>query len=189
MDVKTYYFDEASPEHTGKVLELVRTYLSDNQDIQYVVAATTEGATGIAVAKEFPEKDVVIVSHQTGFAVENENELGDENRLQIESLGAKVLTATHAFAGVARSFRKELGTWMPTEIVAVALKTFGQGTKVCAEIAMMAADAGLVPVNKDVVCIAGTGRGADTAWVIRPANSQAFPRLRMKACICKPLEF
>lgn len=189
MKVKTYYFEEASPIHTEKVLELVRNYLEDNPDITHVVVATTEGATGIAAAKEFPDKTVIVVSHQTGFVVENENELSDANREKIEELGAKVLTATHVFAGVARSFRKQLGTWMTTEIVGVALKTFGQGTKVCAEIAMMAADAGLVPVTKDVVCIGGTGRGADTAWVIRPANSHTFPRLRMKACLCKPLAF
>jgi hypothetical protein len=71
----------------------------------------------------------------------------------------------------------------------VAYRTFGQGTKVCAEIAMMAADAGLVPVDTDVVCIAGTGRGADTAWIIRPTNTHAFSKLRMRACICKPIEF
>ena len=189
MKVKTHYFEDASPEHTEKVLALVKEHLDENPNIEHVVVATTEGATGIAAAKEFPDKTVVVVSHQTGFAVENENELSDVNRTKIEEHAATVLTATHVFAGVARSFRKELGTWMPTEIVAVALKTFGQGTKVCAEIAMMAADAGLIPVSKDVVCIGGTGRGADTAWVIRPANSHAFPKLRMKACLCKPLEF
>jgi hypothetical protein len=189
MSVKTHYFDEASSEHTEKVLALVKEYLINNPGIEHVVVATTEGATGIAIAKEFPEKNVVVVTHQTGFAVDNENELSDVNRIQIQKLGAKVLTATHVFAGVARSFRKELGTWMTTEIIAVALKTFGQGTKVCAEIAMMAADAGLVPVNKDVVCVGGTGRGADTAWVIRPANSHAFTKMKMKACLCKPLEF
>jgi hypothetical protein len=189
MSIKTFYFDKAGLKHTDKVLFLVREYLNENPHIEHIVVATTEGATAIAAAKEFTDKKLVVVSHETGFAKENENELSEASRVQIEKLGASVLTATHAFAGVARSFRKELGTWMPTEIVAVALRTFGQGTKVCAEIAMMAADAGLVPVTKDVVCIGGTGRGADTAWVIKPANSQAFPKLRMKACLCKPLEF
>ena len=189
MVVKTVYFDDASPMHTEKVLSIVREYLNENPAIEHIIVATTEGATGIAAAKEFSDKIVIVVSHQTGFVQENENELSDENRQQIKEMGAKVLTATHAFAGVARSFRKELGTWMTTEIVAVALRTFGQGTKVCAEIAMMAADAGLVPVTKDVVCIGGTGRGADTAWVIRPANSDAYPKIRMKACLCKPLNF
>ena len=189
MSVSTFYFDDASPEHTDKVLSLVRQYLNKNPDIKHIVVATTEGATGISSAEEFSDKKVIVVSHQTGFVKENENELSEDKRTQIEKLGAEVLTTTHAFAGVARSFRKELGPWMPTEIVALALKTFGQGTKVCAEIAMMAADAGLVPVTQDVVCIGGTGRGADTAWVVRPANSQAFPKIRMKACLCKPLEF
>ncbi len=189
MSVSTFYFEKASPEHTDKVLSLVRTYLTENPGIEHIVVATTEGATGISTAKEFSDKKVIVVSHQTGFAKENENELNEDNRAQIEKLGAEILTTTHAFAGVARSFRKELGTWMPTEIVALALKTFGQGTKVCAEIAMMAADAGLVPVTQDVVCIGGTGRGADTAWVVRPANTQTFPKIRMKACLCKPLEF
>ena len=132
---------------------------------------------------------MVIVSHQTGFAEPNENELREEHRKEIIKEGAQLLTTTHAFAGVARSIRRELGTWQSTEIIAVAFRTFGQGTKVCAEIAMMAADAGLVPVDTDVVCIGGTGRGADTAWVIQPANTQAFPKLRMRACICKPFEF
>jgi hypothetical protein len=189
MKPNTHYFDEASPEHTTKVLSLVREYLKNSPEVEHVVVATTEGATGFATAQEFSDKKVVVVSHQTGFAVENENELSSEHKHQIKELGAKVLTATHAFAGVARSIRKELGTWMTTEIIAVALRTFGQGTKVCAEIAMMAADAGLVPIDKDIVCIGGTGRGADTAWIIRPANSDAFPKIRMKSCICKPLEF
>ncbi|MFW9794632.1 MAG: hypothetical protein ACFFEE_10040 [Candidatus Thorarchaeota archaeon] len=189
MKLHTHYFDEASPGHTGQVLSLVREYLNENSEVEHIIVATTEGATGIAAAKEFSDKKVVVVSHQTGFAIESENELSDVKRNQIEELGAVVLTATHAFAGVARSFRKELGTWMTTEIVAVALRTFGQGTKVCAEIAMMAADAGLIPVDSDVVTIGGTGRGADTSWVIRPANSHAFPRIKMRACICKPLDF
>ncbi|MFW9811424.1 MAG: pyruvate kinase alpha/beta domain-containing protein [Candidatus Thorarchaeota archaeon] len=187
--MKTVYFEKASREHTSEVLSLVREYLNNNPDVGDVVVATTEGSTGIVAAKEFSDMNVVVVSHQSGFARENENELSEKNRAEIVKTGAKVLTATHAFAGVARSFRKELGTWMPTEIAAVALKTFGQGTKVCAEIAMMAADAGLISVDKNVVCIGGTGRGADTAWVVRPANSHAFPKLRMRACICKPFEF
>lgn len=185
----TYYFDKASREHTGKVLSLVREHLKENPEIEHVVVATTEGSTGIATAKEFSDKKVVVVSHQSGFSKENENELSNENKMEIEKHGATVLTATHVFAGIARSFRKELGTWMATEIVALALKTFGQGTKVCAEIAMMAADAGLSPVNRDIVCIGGTGRGADTAWIVKPANSHAFPKLRMRECICKPRDF
>ncbi|MGY5878643.1 MAG: pyruvate kinase alpha/beta domain-containing protein [Candidatus Thorarchaeota archaeon] len=189
MKVETFHFKEASRSVTNEVIVLVRKFLSDNPEINIVIVATTEGATGVAVARAFKDKTVVVVSHQTGFAKPNENELAEENRADIIKEGAHILTTTHAFAGVPRGIRRELGTWQAAEIIAVALRTFGQGTKVCAEIAMMAADAGLAPVDANVICIGGTGRGADTAWVVQPANTQAFTKLRMRACICKPVEF
>jgi len=189
MKVETFHFKEASRSVTNEVIALVKKFLEENPKIEHIIVATTEGATGVAVARAFKEKKVIVVSHQTGFAEPNKNELKEEHRLEIIKEGAQVLTTTHALAGVPRGIRRELGTWQATEIIAVALRIFGQGTKVCAEIAMMAADAGLVPVDTDVVCIGGTGRGADTAWVVQPANTQAFPKLRMRACICKPVEF
>jgi len=189
MKIDTFYFDEASQEHTDKVLAIVRDFLESNKSIEHIVVATTEGATGLAVAENFKDKTVIVVTHQVGFAAPNENELSQEIREKILHEGAQILTSTHAFAGVARGIRVQLGGWQSTEIVAVALRTFGQGTKVCAEIALMAADAGLVSTNRDVVCIAGTGRGADTAWVVQPTNTQTFSKLRMRACLCKPLSF
>jgi len=189
MKVDTFYFDDSLQNRTDQVIILVKKFLDKNPEIKHIIVATTEGATGVTVARTFQEKKVIVVSHQTGFAVPNENELKEEHRVEIIKEGAHLLTATHAFAGVPRGIRRELGTWQATEIIAVAYRTFGQGTKVCAEIAMMAADAGLAPVDSDVVCIAGTGRGVDTAWVVQPANTQAFPKLRMRACICKPIEF
>ena len=189
MKVETYYFDEQSQANTEKVLSVVSEFLAVNPSIEHIVVASTEGTTGLEAAQQFKKKTVIVVSHQAGFAAPNKNELKDEQRERIIKEGARILTATHAFAGVARGIRVELGGWQPTEIIAVAFRTFGQGTKVCAEIAMMAADAGLIPTDRDVVCIAGTGRGADTAWIVQPANTQAFPKLRMKACLCKPLKF
>lgn len=189
MKVETFYFNEASQDLTHQVISLVREFLSANPKIKHIIAATTEGATGVAVVRAFKDSKVIIVSHQTGFVEPNENELREDNRLEIIKEGAQLLTATHALAGVPRGIRREFGTWQATEIIAVAYRTFGQGTKVCAEIAMMAADAGLIRVDSDVVCIAGSGRGADTAWIVHPANTHTFSKLRMRACICKPMKF
>jgi hypothetical protein len=58
--------------------------------------------------------------------------------------------------------------------------------KVACEVAVMAADAGLVRTDEDVIAIAGTGRGADTALVLRPVNSQDFFDLKVKEILCKP---
>ena len=63
---------------------------------------------------------------------------------------------------------------------------FCEGFKVAIEIAAMAADAGLVRTNEDVVSIVGTGKGADTALVIRPANSRRLFSMRVKKILAKP---
>ena len=70
--------------------------------------------------------------------------------------------------------------------MANTLRVFGQGLKVAIEITMMAADAGLVSPEEEVIAIAGTGRGADTAIVVKPANAHNAFALRIKEIICKP---
>jgi len=77
----------------------------------------------------------------------------------------------------------------PAEIIASALRLFGQGTKVAIEIAVMALDAGLIPYGVDVIAIAGSNEGADTALIIRPAHSQNFFSTKVKEIVCKPREF
>jgi hypothetical protein len=66
------------------------------------------------------------------------------------------------------------------------LRIFGEGTKVACEIALMAADAGLVRTDEPVIAVAGTGRGADTALVLRPANAQTSFDMRIMEILCKP---
>jgi hypothetical protein len=60
--------------------------------------------------------------------------------------------------------------------------------KVTCEIVLQAADAGLVRSGVPVISIAGTGRvrGADTAIVVSPVNSNRFFELKVHEVICKP---
>jgi hypothetical protein len=113
-------------------------------------------------------------------------ELMPEYRATIEAGGGKILTCQHAFGGVNRAVRKKMGTYLTDEIIAYTLRTFGQGTKVCLEIALMAADAGLVPVGEPCLAVGGTGRGADTALVLIPANAQTFFDLEVMEILAKP---
>jgi len=112
--------------------------------------------------------------------------LTPENRAAIEAAGAKILTCQHALGGIGRAVRKKWGTYAMDEIVAQTLRIFGEGTKVCVEMALMAADAGLVRVGEPCIAIAGTGRGADTAVVLIPANVQQFFDLRVMEVLVKP---
>ena len=67
------------------------------------------------------------------------------------------------------------------------LRIFGEGAKVCCEIAIMAADAGLVRTDEDVICVGGSHREADTAMVLRPVNTHRFFDMKVKEILCKPL--
>jgi hypothetical protein len=58
--------------------------------------------------------------------------------------------------------------------------------KVICEMAAMASDSGLIRTDEEVIIIAGTGKGADTAVVMQPAHSQDFFDMRIKEIICKP---
>jgi hypothetical protein len=53
----------------------------------------------------------------------------------------------------------------------------------------MAADAGLIRTDADVIAVGGTGTGADTAAVIRPANVARFFDLKVRGILCKPWDF
>jgi hypothetical protein len=74
-------------------------------------------------------------------------------------------------------------------MMAQTLRMLGQGLKVCVEIATMALDAGLIPYGEEVVAVAGSSTGADTAVVIVPAHSNRFFDTKVKEIICKPREF
>ncbi|HPB71075.1 MAG TPA: hypothetical protein PKX61_10440, partial [Syntrophales bacterium] len=75
------------------------------------------------------------------------------------------------------------------EIMAFTLRTFGQGTKVAVEISLMAADAGLVRTDEDVIAVGGTVSGCDTALLLQPANSAHVLDLKIREVIAKPSVF
>lgn len=183
--VQSTYFGQPGRQNTARTLEVARQR-ADQLGIRTVLVATTRGETGLQVAQRFQGYDVVVVTHSTGFAGPNIQELTEENRAAIESAGAQILTCQHALGGVSRAVRKKWGTYAIDEIIAQTLRIFGEGMKVCAEIALMAADAGLVPVGEPCIAIAGTGRGADTAVVLIPANVQQFFDLRVMEVLVKP---
>ncbi|TEU11804.1 MAG: hypothetical protein E3J21_22715 [Anaerolineales bacterium] len=183
--VQAVYFEKQGGGNTERTLQIAKAR-AEELGIRTILVATTSGATGVRAAEEFQGFNVVVVTHSTGFKEPNYQELTEENRQAIEAAGAQIMTCQHAFGGVGRAVRKKLGTYELEEIIAYTLRTFGQGMKVACEIALMAADAGLVRTDEPAIAIAGTGRGADTAVVLRPANAQTFFDMRIMEILCKP---
>ena len=183
--VQSVYFEKPGKENTPRTLEIAKQR-ADALGVKTILIATTRGDTGAQAVRLFQEYDVIVVTHSTGFKEANTQELTDENRAAIESAGGKILTCQHAFGGVGRAVRRKWDTYQLDEIIAQTFRTFGQGVKVCAEIALMAADAGLVRTGEPCIAIAGTGRGADTAVVLIPANAQDFFNLKIMEVLAKP---
>ncbi len=191
MDVNVKYF-ETGGNHTSEVLEHVKPVV-ESRKIKDIIIATTRGDSGLLAIQAFDPKqyNVVCVTHSDGFAGPNKQELKQERKENLVAAGAKILTATHSLSGVETGISKALAGGniiYPVEMFARLVRLMlGDGVKVCMEIAIMAADAGLITdVTKDVLCIGGTGTGADTACIVLPAYTRSFSDLRVKQVLCKP---
>jgi len=185
MELKTTYFENPGRENTEEVLRIVKQR-AEELGIKTIVVASTGGDTAVKATEVLNGFKIIAVSHSTGMRGPNTQEFTEENRKIVESKGGVVFTTTHAFSGLSAAMRKKFNTYIIGDIVANTLRIFGQGMKVVSEIAVMAADSGLVRTDEDVIAIGGTGRGADTAVVLRPANSGDFFDLKVKEILCKP---
>lgn len=179
------YFSNPGPNNTERTLKLAKER-AEQLGLRTIVVATTTGDTALAAARLFEGYKVVVVTHSAGFQQPNTQEVPPDRLAELQQLGAHVLTCQHAFGGVGRAVRIKLGTYELDEIIAYTLRLFGQGMKVSFEISLMATDAGLIHAGDDVVVIAGTGRGADTAVVLRAANAMRFFDLGVQEIICMP---
>lgn len=207
----THYFENRGEQNTDKTLELAKVRALE-RNVKQVVVASTRGITGVKAAEAFKDTgiEVIIVTHQTGHIGAGVQQLTDENRKKLESLDITIVTGSDALEGgvglgitrrqttdatrptpetqgMASLIRRMNPTIPPVvRIVASVLRLFCQGMKVAVEVTLMAADAGVIPVDHVVVAIAGTGRGADTAIVIQPANTTNFLDLDIHEIIAKP---
>lgn len=182
---ETTYFEETGTANTDAVLAIAKKR-AEELGIDTIVVATTLGSTGVKAAEIFRGKNVVVVTHYTGYEAPNVQQVSEENLARMRDLGAAVLTATHGLGAIGRAVNRKLKTAQADDIVAHTLRIFGQGMKVTCEIVAMAADAGLVKTDQDVISIGGSSRGADTAIVVQPANVADFFDLKVKEILCKP---
>lgn len=184
-EVLATYFERPGYTNTETTLGIAGKRAVD-LDVSTIIVASSSGDTGVRACEVFEGKRVVVVSCFTGFHKQNEQRFSAKNRETIERSGGAILTTSHAFTGVSRAAHVKFGTAGVDEIVRATFFMFGRGMKVCCEIALMAADAGLVRTDEEVISIGGTGKGADTAVVLQPVNLRDLFDLRIKEILCKP---
>jgi len=182
------YFDKPGPQNTEKTIEIAKKRAKE-LNIKYIVVATSSGETGIKVAEAFKDMDIQIIAVTLHAGRWKVYEAPDPEKIKrLKEMGVKVLTCTHALLGnIEMAIRERFGGgMMPAELIAHTLYRFSQGMKVAIEVTLMAADAGLIPVDKEVIAIAGTDKGADTALVLKPAYTNEFFNLEVREIIAMP---
>jgi hypothetical protein len=204
MSVKrtTVYFEKPGKEHTVETLEIAKEAAKE-RGIDSVLISSTTGSTALEALNVFKDSGLklIVVTHQTGYRESGVQLLTDETRAKLEEAGVIVHTGTDVLTGgveVGMSRQRPPRT-EPQEgrlpyivppvstVVANTLRLFSQGVKVCVEIAMMAADAGLVSSEKKVVSVAGSHAGSDTAMVLTPAESNRIRSMKFHEILVKPL--
>ena len=189
MEVReTVYFDQPGRKNTEDVAQAVRARCQE-LGVKHVVLASSSGKTALAFHEALQGLDValVAVASHAGFRGGDKPSMEPEPRKELEAKGIAVLVCSHILSGVERSISSKFGGRSQVEIIAQTLKMFGtEGIKVTVEVAVMAADAGLVPTDREIIAVGGSGGGADTAVVMRAAHMNNFFDLEIREIIAKP---
>jgi len=185
MEAKIVYFDKPGIRNTDDVLRIARQR-ADELGIKTVVIASARGYTAVKAMDVFSGFNVIVITSRTGWVMPNYQAFTEESRRIVESKGGKILTATHVFGGLNYAMRDKFNTAVLGVIMGNTLRILGQGMKVVCEVAMAAADAGLVRTDEEIISIGGTNTGVDTAVVLKPVNVHHFFDLRIKEILCKP---
>ena len=183
------YFERAGPRNTEETVKLARERAAE-LGIKDIVVASSHGGTALKVAEVFDDPNVNIVAVTICESFRDKGwTMSGEERVKVEAEGIKVLTGVHALGDdVGSAFTEKFGGTSINEALRQTLYRFCQGMKVCVEIVLMAADAGLIPTDKEIIAIAGTDEGADTAIVVKPSYPRKYLDLKIKEIIAKPRE-
>jgi len=181
------YFEKSGPENTSRTLDAAKRRAKE-LGVKDVVVASTHGDTALKAAEAFKDMKVNLVAvsicesfRKEGWAMTN------AEKKRLSDMGIKVLTSIHALGdGVANALTEKFGGRSIEEVVRETLYRFCQGMKVCVEIVLMAADAGLISMDREVMAIAGTGEGADTCIIVKPAYPRKFLDLEIREIVAKP---
>ena len=183
------YFKHPGAENTDEIMGIVADRMKRG-DIKNVVVASTTGDTARKLISRLKGTgaDIAVVTSQCGSEKEGESEMSKDVEEELIESGAKVVRASHVLSGVERSINRKVGGASRVETVAEALRAlFGQGMKVCVEVTIMAADNGAIPCGEvEVIAVAGSGSGADTACVVRPAHANGFFNFQVREILAMP---
>jgi len=187
MELKSLIFEKAGKHNTDATLQIAKERALA-LGIKQVVVASSHGYTARKAQALFTPAGIKVIAVSICHSWESEGwTMSAETKAELEELGVIVHTGIHALGdGVGSAFSEKYGGRAPEEIVRDTLYRFSQGMKVAVECVLMAADAGLLDMGQEVIGIAGTDSGADTAIVCKPAYPRTFHDLEIRELLAKP---
>lgn len=187
---KIYYFDTPGAANTADAARFAVERARES-GIRTIVVASTTGKTAevFAGAIKGTGLELVVVSHVVGFTKPGVWEFDAATAERLRKEGVRIVTGTHALSGLERAISRsaKLGGSSRTDVVAETLRrTVAIGLKVAVECVLIAADQGVVGMEKEVIAVGGTATGADTVCVIRPAHTANFFDLQVREIVAMP---
>ena len=193
---RVFYFNVCGQINTGKTLELAVQRAHELGITKLVVASETGlSALGAASLLQGSGIDLIVVTSAAGTKIEKTiigdlrigiQDKGIQNRL--EKAGAKIVRATDPLYNIGADL-KHKGIPTLATMIRLCLKPISSGTAVCVTAMLMAADNGCLVAGEEVVAVAGSWVGLDTALVVRAANSVDFLKagaIQISETTCKP---
>ena len=187
MELATLSFEKGGKHNTEATLRIVLERALA-LGIKQVVLASTHGYTAREAQALLAPQGIKVIAVYICHSHESKGwSMSAETKAELEELGVTVYTGIHALGGgVASAFTSKYGGRAPEEIVCDTLYCFSQGMKVAVECLLMAADAGLLDMDQEVIAMGGSTDGADTAIVCWPAYARTFRDLQIREVLAKP---
>ena len=184
---KVFYFEKKGSVNTDRALEIALA-CCEEKGIRKIVVASSTGKTALRLRdKAKPSIEVIAVTYGAGSKYREEVEEFNRNRETMIKKGIQIVRGLHALSATERTFENKYKSGLlPLNIVADTLRMFSQGMKVCVEVAVMAAEAGFITPDEEVVAVGGSGTGADTAVIMKPAYAAGMFDTKFKAILCMP---
>ena len=184
---KVFYFEKKGSVNTDRTLEIALA-CCEQKGIKKIVVASSTGKTALLLREKAKPSIVVIgVTYSAGSKYREEVEEFNRNRETMIKKSIQVVRGLHALSATERAFENKYKSGLlPLNIVADTLRMFSQGMKVCLEVGVMAAEAGFVTPDEEVVVVGGSGTGADTAVIMKPAYAAAMFETKFKGVLCMP---
>jgi hypothetical protein len=191
-----YYFQNPDEDNTELVVEAV-TKAVERGGIRDLVVSSTSGKTAAIFARSLKDEARIICVSESAYRSEWGWEypcMDQKAKEELEGLGVIVLDKVPYVLQSSIYESSKYNVPVPETTFRDTLFAFGQGMKVAVEVVLTAVACGVLDPYKYVIGVGGSGKGADTAIVLRstfPATvfaKEKKKRLEIREILAMPLD-